>query len=490
MFSSRHRRRRQHCNHSVSKLVAFREKVAHVFSKNHDNDIAVDDSDDDNNEVSYNDLSSNRSINDSINDSFVPLTQYRILSTTDSNSYYTDSNPPSPIIPPDSTKFINQIISKFDYFLMNDANIITIKIYSKLIENLRTLLNRPYWNYSINEPILKNLNFSNNLNLLNQFESVSIINGTSLKTFLQDLRKELLIHQSFYNQKLNGENMRFLNAFKIKSNNSLISNDIVPILIIGVVCIRDLNESNESSFPKPKLHRYYKNVDPTDSIPIPIELDKHHDDLNIFNNFNNIIKEIEQQSYYSIKGNPLYQSFNEYEGPKFEIKPICFTDHSTYRWQLIELNHIFPKDDPILGNLSTSLEELNKFLSIPNYPTKSNRLLIKPIFQTPNFENLLYQSINYYTPINLKNYLKPKPWGYQRIINMHTKNNVTLNNEFFTEVENGDSCSICLIEFNENDLCLHLNCKHFFHNVCIEQWIQNSNSNKCPLCRKTINYLS
>lgn len=50
------------------------------------------------------------------------------------------------------------------------------------------------------------------------------------------------------------------------------------------------------------------------------------------------------------------------------------------------------------------------------------------------------------------------------------------------------SCSICLIDLDTRDNFLGLECSHYFHRYCIEQWIKSNQSmaDKCPLCRAYI----
>lgn len=49
----------------------------------------------------------------------------------------------------------------------------------------------------------------------------------------------------------------------------------------------------------------------------------------------------------------------------------------------------------------------------------------------------------------------------------------------------GNDCSVCLSEFQENEsLRLLPKCSHAFHLVCIDTWLKSNSS--CPLCRCTI----
>lgn len=47
-------------------------------------------------------------------------------------------------------------------------------------------------------------------------------------------------------------------------------------------------------------------------------------------------------------------------------------------------------------------------------------------------------------------------------------------------------CTICLGDFEENDMCTHLPspCGHAYHKECIDKWFQKSS--KCPLCGRYI----
>ena len=49
-----------------------------------------------------------------------------------------------------------------------------------------------------------------------------------------------------------------------------------------------------------------------------------------------------------------------------------------------------------------------------------------------------------------------------------------------------ESCSICLLDYQENDQVIPLPCdeKHVFHEECIKEWLKKNNC--CPLCKKPI----
>ncbi|GMI15550.1 hypothetical protein TrLO_g1351 [Triparma laevis f. longispina] len=43
-----------------------------------------------------------------------------------------------------------------------------------------------------------------------------------------------------------------------------------------------------------------------------------------------------------------------------------------------------------------------------------------------------------------------------------------------------NTCSICICEYEPSDTCVQLPCGHIYHDECLEQWIENHH--KCPLC--------
>lgn len=57
------------------------------------------------------------------------------------------------------------------------------------------------------------------------------------------------------------------------------------------------------------------------------------------------------------------------------------------------------------------------------------------------------------------------------------------NNILDSSVFKTNECIICYEEYKANDKCRILNCKHIFHQACIDKWLLE-NSNTCPLCKK------
>lgn len=426
---------------------------------------------------------------------------------------------------------LEQIIRAFDPYMLCDINSMSLRIPLTLINSLRCALSTPFWNYQNCSPLLKNLKFTNS-ELLYQFKGRSIFHTFefSLNDFLNSLHTDFILHQTFYDQKLNGENMRFFEAFSFDLPNPIISSSFVPVIIVGIICIKD-----KSSFAKParstatiqnetisnpaiaslgdsesesesetntdvgsKLEfcsnhsisrfAYHSTVAHTLPIPpVPNELDTSLE-TDIFDNFNRVIHEIESESYYAIQEDPLYGLLDCWKGPKFNVKPASFTDSSCNRWQLVEMNYVFKSDDPILKQLPWILKEIDNFTSKPNYPRQRYGNLFQPSYIAPTFRSLYCDASQYYISPKLENYLSPKPWGVQKIVNFNAKDKrfQSLKHLVCVDFEYSDTCTICLSKYKQNDVILQLSCNHIFHSRCVEQWIYSSNANKCPVCRATI----
>lgn len=48
-----------------------------------------------------------------------------------------------------------------------------------------------------------------------------------------------------------------------------------------------------------------------------------------------------------------------------------------------------------------------------------------------------------------------------------------------------ETCSICMIEMEENDEYISIECKHIYHKDCLRNYLTNYN-HICPICRKEI----
>jgi hypothetical protein len=112
-----------------------------------------------------------------------------------------------------------------------------------------------------------------------------------------------------------------------------------------------------------------------------------------------------------------------------------------------------------------------------------------------NDENLNYE--NFYYIQKCKNYIDYE--FYRKLVNNNNfpyknvkKNSIEREKKFsyitkFVNINNpiNDSCSISLIDFNENTNVIQIKkCKHIFSINSINNWFKNNNN--CPNCRMCI----
>ena len=88
------------------------------------------------------------------------------------------------------------------------------------------------------------------------------------------------------------------------------------------------------------------------------------------------------------------------------------------------------------------------------------------------FENF----INIITAFDLQH--KGNPPASDRAINNLKK--VEINDKNINEFD-GQTCNVCLENFNEGQISIKLDCGHFFHEKCIVHWLKMRNT--CPVCR-------
>ncbi|CAD8176704.1 unnamed protein product [Paramecium pentaurelia] len=68
----------------------------------------------------------------------------------------------------------------------------------------------------------------------------------------------------------------------------------------------------------------------------------------------------------------------------------------------------------------------------------------------------------------------------------HISQCTTFQQQQIKEQQGVVNCTICLEDIEENKI--QLDCSHFFHKDCINNWIQKQN--KCPVCKKRHNIIS
>ena len=88
--------------------------------------------------------------------------------------------------------------------------------------------------------------------------------------------------------------------------------------------------------------------------------------------------------------------------------------------------------------------------------------------------------------INIKNNKLSEK--YIKEINKRNKNKIVKNNSIEPLKEN--NCAICMENIKLNNKNIYLDCGHYFHNQCLQNWVKSKLSNnqkaECPLCRELI----
>lgn len=78
----------------------------------------------------------------------------------------------------------------------------------------------------------------------------------------------------------------------------------------------------------------------------------------------------------------------------------------------------------------------------------------------------------------------------EKDINVFLHKSILKDDEVLKELqEEHVECPICLEQYEENDIVVHLKCakKHTFHKSCLAEFLASATNRKeCPLCRNAI----
>ena len=109
----------------------------------------------------------------------------------------------------------------------------------------------------------------------------------------------------------------------------------------------------------------------------------------------------------------------------------------------------------------------------PRYPSELDfKMMLGIISQIgiDNFEPMMNEMIDVKTPLTQKSYNEIPTVTYGTVKHENTGSN---------------NCSICLENFNDDDVVKRTNCKHFFHPECISKWVLKM-KHTCPICRTSL----
>ena len=59
-----------------------------------------------------------------------------------------------------------------------------------------------------------------------------------------------------------------------------------------------------------------------------------------------------------------------------------------------------------------------------------------------------------------------------------------LSNKILLENIKGESCTICISDFEKGEKITELECKHILHTECISEWVKYKS--ECPVCRSFV----
>lgn len=156
-------------------------------------------------------------------------------------------------------------------------------------------------------------------------------------------------------------------------------------------------------------------------------------------------------------------------------------------------------NDPVEANNILKFELWRLFLSKIFY---INHLLSNIIFclYLLGMFFILFELFGIYSPSSLLNFacfkiflLAIKNLVAQKIVfnimnevenmkNVRITKKILKNEEYNLMKKDEILCSICLMEFNPNEMISETDCKHIFHDLCLEGWLKIKK--KCPMCNK------
>jgi hypothetical protein len=135
-----------------------------------------------------------------------------------------------------------------------------------------------------------------------------------------------------------------------------------------------------------------------------------------------------------------------------------------------EQEHVAPLDPP--NQNTQTIEQPNDEFDFFDSQTSFIHLLFNslPAFISQSIrsdDNVNVNGISFSDPVKLvltKNELNALP------VSVYCKTNES------------DSCCVCMMEFENEDIIRKLQCVHIFHRMCIDQWLTKQ-SHECPMCK-------
>lgn len=116
--------------------------------------------------------------------------------------------------------------------------------------------------------------------------------------------------------------------------------------------------------------------------------------------------------------------------------------------------------------------------------------IVYDIFRSEEFINYITTLANssiddYYVVDDEVDYYYPEDLSWPTITQTrHEEEDILLTVSKYDTTSTVKECSICLVDFEVDDDVVNLECKHIFHEKCIEEWVDRKKD--CPNCREKI----
>ena len=158
--------------------------------------------------------------------------------------------------------------------------------------------------------------------------------------------------------------------------------------------------------------------------------------------------------------------------PDYYYKTI--TNFTKFREDLIELNITLEECDIIIDNKSKERTFAFKYVK----ETFSYKIYdyFYSLGLTISELNKIYL-LAYFTAKVM--YLRNKNNENKILIDENTK-------KYNYNKDETNTCAICIEDYQNNDMIRELNCKHFYHEKCIDRWLLGKRKLTCPLCIRQV----
>jgi hypothetical protein len=144
-------------------------------------------------------------------------------------------------------------------------------------------------------------------------------------------------------------------------------------------------------------------------------------------------------------------------------------------------------DQAQLMDLASFLDVYEALMNINNVPTQQN--VINDTINSINNLNTLVQALSnpIFTNVELLNPQNMNRRMEDVVVALDRGDLDKLRVSIYTDFDDHDKndremCSVCFEKFIDSDICRELKCKHLYHQICIDKWLNEHIT--CPVCRE------